>query len=402
MGGVARRATALAELSSRHPETPILIVETGNSLKQTDDLNHPMNPWILRAFGKLGNHGINTTLGELRRLSRMAELNRLPAGGSNFIASMVKSTPAAPYPVKPYVVQSLRASAGDVEVRVGILAVSAFRGDADAIGEVLGVREALQKYVPIVDEQSDILVLLSRLEDSDINRLAGLFPAIDVVVNGNPIGEGRTIGRVGNTVMVESAHDGIALGVLELSWDADGKIQSPRNQFIPLPPVVEESPALAEIVGQSQRRLMEFYRKQAGESPDVTEPSVFAGADACRECHSEAFGIWKTSAHAHAIDSLSKNLNEYNPDCLPCHVTAFDADRGFTNILRTPKLANVQCEACHSAALEHSKDPENIHPGIGMLQQIRTKVRPSFCLRCHTQDNSPLFNHEEYWPKIAH
>jgi hypothetical protein len=166
--------------------------------------------------------------------------------------------------------------------------------------------------------------------------------------------------------------------------------------------VVEESPELAEIVGQSQRRLMEFYRKQAEESPPVREASIFAGAAACEECHSEAFRIWKGSAHAHALDSLRKNLNEYNPDCLPCHVTAFDAERGFTNILRTPLLINVQCEACHSAALAHSGDPENIHPGVGMLQQIRTRVRPSFCLRCHTQDNSPLFDYGEYWPKIAH
>jgi hypothetical protein len=87
---------------------------------------------------------------------------------------------------------------------------------------------------------------------------------------------------------------------------------------------------------------------------------------------------------------------------LQCHVTGFGANRGFVNLIRTPGLVNVQCEACHSSALDHAKDPENIHPGLGIFQQSRRKVSESFCLRCHTAEQSPKFKFADYWPKIAH
>lgn len=333
----------------------------------------------------------------------MAELDRISeeAGGS-FIASMIAPEQANPFPIKPYLIQSLPLSGGDREIRVGIMGVSPAMGESGSSVTILDAREALEKYVPIVDEQSDIVVLLTRLRDPEISRLAEMFPSLDVIINGSPVGEGRTLGKMGRTIVVESSHNGISLGVLELSWDGEGNILSFQNQFIPLPPMMQESPVLAEIVDKSQLRLMEFYRRQAEESPPVAEPSIFAGAGACRECHDEAFRVWEASAHAHAVDSLSNNLNQYNPDCLPCHVTAFEVDRGFSNMLRTPELANIQCEACHSAALEHSKDPENLYPGIGILQQTGRTIRPSFCLRCHDQDNSPAFDYDLYWPKIAH
>jgi hypothetical protein len=134
----------------------------------------------------------------------------------------------------------------------------------------------------------------------------------------------------------------------------------------------------------------------------VTVPSVFAGSKACRECHEDDHKVWAASGHAHAVESLKRTGDEFNKKCLSCHVTGFEVDRGFVNMLRTPALGNVHCEACHGAASDHARSPQTAHPGIGGMQQFRKKVRKEFCLRCHDAENSPGFNFETYWPKIAH
>ena len=107
-----------------------------------------------------------------------------------------------------------------------------------------------------VERQSDIIVLLARSSDAELVRLARLFPALDVVISGSPTSEGREFPKTGNTVMVESAHGGIALGMLEIAWDAAGRIQKSANTMIPLPPQVPEDSRLAEIAEKSHRETL--------------------------------------------------------------------------------------------------------------------------------------------------
>ena len=113
------------------------------------------------------------------------------------------------------------------------------------------------------------------------------------------------------------------------------------------------------------------------------------------------FGFGRSSGHAHAIDTLKRTRDHFNPACLECHVTGFaDQVGGFVNILRTPELADVQCEACHGPSLKHSKNPQDFHPSPA--EHMRKRVKKEFCLRCHTPENSPVSTYETYWPKIQH
>ena len=53
-------------------------------------------------------------------------------------------------------------------------------------------------------------------------------------------------------------------------------------------------------------------------------------------------------------------------------------------------LKNVQCEACHGYGTEHDRSGE-------WLAAAR-----SSCVVCHDQANSPDFDYETYWSRIAH
>lgn len=403
MGGLARRAGAIKDFMRSRGDRSLLIVETGNALRQSDNLDDPANRWVLEAFNLLGTHAVNATIADLRRLNRISEASTATADlTAAYVASNLEPTPTTRFPVKSFAVESLRPRQGGDEVRIGILAVGPSSGDAASIGKVVSADEALRRLVPELDAQADLVVLLARMTDDELNRTARMFPAIDVIINGNSVGEGRELPKVGDTRIVESAHGGIALGLLEVEWNPDGRVASARNQHVPLHPLVPNDPGMLRLAEKAHKELVAFLETEARKAPPVTMPSIFGGSKSCKECHEKAYAVWAKSKHAHAIDSLRATSDHYNDACLECHVTGFGVSRGFVNVLRTPNLANVQCEACHGAAVDHSRDPANVHPGIGLLQGQRRKVRKEFCLRCHTEENSPKFKFEEFWEKIEH
>jgi hypothetical protein len=379
----------------------LLVLETGNSLRQSDDPADSGNRWVLEALNELGAHGVNTTLAELRRLEVLAKAGRIPSSlVSSYLAATVVSGEGKPFPVKPYSIVSVSSGDGKVQARIGILGIS----PADAAGgpETIGVDAALSQHLPVVAGQSDIVVLLARTNTADLESLARRFPALDVIVNGSPVGDGGELPKVGNTVIVQSSHAGIALGTLELEWNSAGHVTKTRNSMMPLAPFIPDSPKLAAIVEQAHREASALQEAEARRSPPVDAPSIFAGAGECKDCHEQAYNVWLKSAHARAFDTLKRERNEFNKQCLACHVTGFGVDRGFVNALRTPQLVNVQCEGCHGVAVEHSKSPQTTHPGLGLTSQYRKTVKKEFCSRCHTAENSPRFNFEQYWQKIAH
>jgi hypothetical protein len=240
------------------------------------------------------------------------------------------------------------------------------------------------------------------VSDAELTRLAGVFPAIDVIVNGSPSNEGREFPAVGKTQIVESAHAGVAMGMLEVEWDASGRIQKAKNVILPLPPQLGDDPTVAALSEKSRADSSAFNAELARRSPPVTVPTIFAGSGQCKECHEKAYKAWQKSGHARAIHALERTGDQFNPECVECHVTGNGVSGGYVNLLRTPNLANIHCEQCHGPSITHASKPQEAHPGIGQLQQIRRTVRKDYCLRCHTEENSPRFNFEQYWAKIAH
>jgi len=400
MGGVARRATAIKDYRAKHPDVPFLLVETGNALKQSDNLDDPASRWALEILNELGTDALNVTAGDLRRLSRLAEQDRLPKGlRTACVSSNLKPAAGSRAPLRPFAVATVAPEGGGEAVRVGILAVSVPEGGGAGAAPI---DDALKQHLPEVEAQSDLVVLLARQGDAELVRLARAFPGIDVIVNGTGAGEGREFPKVGNTVIVEAAHAGVALGVLDVAWDRAGHVEKSKNMLIPLPPPVPEDARIADLAEKAHRDSMAFEEEAARKSSPVTMPSVFAGSAQCKDCHEKAYKVWEKSGHARAIDVLKKTGDHFNSDCLECHVTGYGINQGFVNVLRTPQLAGVQCEACHAASVAHAASPQSFHPGLGETSKVRRRLHKDFCLRCHTPENSPRFNFDEYWKKIQH
>lgn len=96
----------------------------------------------------------------------------------------------------------------------------------------------------------------------------------------------------------------------------------------------------------------------------------YIGGKKCKACHIKQYKAWEKTSMANSFENLNPNVKveekkkagldpakDYTTDakCLKCHTTGYDKPGGFKNMEETPKLANVQCEACHGPGSNYKK-----------------------------------------------
>ncbi len=138
-----------------------------------------------------------------------------------------------------------------------------------------------------------------------------------------------------------------------------------------------EDPDVHERLASYYKRVNDFNRekfKDRKPKPAAPGQAVFVGAEACQECHAEAYGFWKKTGHAKAYETLSVDHKEFNLDCVSCHVTGYEQPGGST-VTYVDKLKDVQCEVCHGAGSLHAQSE-----GEGA---ITLRPEPSVCQKCH-------------------
>jgi len=96
---------------------------------------------------------------------------------------------------------------------------------------------------------------------------------------------------------------------------------------------------------------------------------------------------------------------------------------GYMGLKKTPHLTGNGCENCHGPGAAHvaaengeeelsEKEIESLRAAMRLkiLENEGNKDGQVFdgtvvakkCMECHDLDNSPEFDFQEYWPKVAH
>jgi len=117
----------------------------------------------------------------------------------------------------------------------------------------------------------------------------------------------------------------------------------------------------------------------------------FASSGGCVHCHSAEFARWSLSSHAKAWRALVDRGQTQNPECLPCHTTAWGEPTGLGELTKSGirKFKGVQCESCHGPMGGHPEDARVGHHTITEAQ----------CIGCHDAANSPDFDYAKYLPQ---
>lgn len=156
---------------------------------------------------------------------------------------------------------------------------------------------------------------------------------------------------------------------------------------------------------------------RAGDGPGDPPPAEggYIGAQACKVCHNteakeRRWDTWMNTAHADALETLRSAASAQiardrglklpaheAPECLRCHVTAYDTAQARA-LARIRPLDGVQCETCHGAGAEHQRDVQRAWiekaTGIDVSARIDFPDRDN-CVQCHNPE-SPTWNPKRY------
>ena len=113
---------------------------------------------------------------------------------------------------------------------------------------------------------------------------------------------------------------------------------------------------------------------------------VYAGSNACAECHGSILSTEIKAPHAQAFQALQQIGQANNPACLACHTVGYGLPTGFSSAAATPGLEGVQCENCHGPAANHAAS--YIDPTV----RPRVELAATVCGGCHTGPHQPTYD----------
>jgi hypothetical protein len=358
------------------------------------------NEGMIEAFNRIGYTAV--LLGE-REMSQGYEAFSALREAAEFpflSANMVFEDSREPL-VDPYTIVTVRH--GERDIRVALAGLNRYntnflKSTPDGRNIVVASPfETARKLVPELREQADVVAVLTALSISQSRQLALEVEGIDLIIGANGGVLSRPHERSGTVPIVYTGNQGKHLSEVRLTLspaEEASTVSQPHHHY--LNRNYPSDPDIQFLVFDILARENEIHRELASaDAPQVILPPgtpVYAGAGACLPCHGEIHASWKVTGHAGAFESLVKEQQDFNQDCVACHTLGFGRKGGFVNAKATPEFIDVQCEACHGPASRHIEDTARPYGTAGARS----------CLGCHDPENSPEFDYYAYWPKIQH
>ncbi|MFH1755642.1 MAG: multiheme c-type cytochrome [Candidatus Latescibacterota bacterium] len=255
--------------------------------------------------------------------------------------------------------------------------------------------EAVRSELEAMDEAVDLVVVLAHMDRKDAFTIAQQLSRVDLIALGHEGRPMRKMRRIGNAFLLQAAKEGKYIGHAFCTLDADKRIETVTAEMVALDTGYPDDERVAKLFTAYDMHIRE--KAKSGEpigmitaGQELNKP--YAGAEKCRDCHSDIFQGWQATSHALAFDTLVRNAREFDRDCTPCHTTGFYKLGGYSTLQVTPELTDVQCEACHGNGYDHLQNNE-----------VAPEGKPSaICISCHNDEWTPGFSFEESWAKIRH
>ena len=243
----------------------------------------------------------------------------------------------------------------------------------------------LDRFLPEIQKQVDIIVILSNLPPEVNRTIAGNYQSVSAILSP---GTGETE-RIGKVILTYSGTNGETLGALLLNSEAP---QGVSAQQIALTEDVEDDTQIRKLLQDFYKEVADNPHLQVGgerlfsdEALEQDARSGYVGSQACATCHRKEFDQWAHTSHATAFNTLLTVGKQFYSECVSCHVTGFRYETGYQiGNKEKEHLAEVSCETCHGPGKQHITTP--------LTTNIRGEVKNQVCLECHTPFHSPGFD----------
>ena len=171
------------------------------------------------------------------------------------------------------------------------------------------------------------------------------------------------------------------------------RFSSYRNQFEAMRKDLRDNPAVRAIVDATTSEVNRIGKAAVKArisgitgQPQEGPTGNYAGSTACTSCHAPQFAKWRGTQHATAYDTLEAKGQQFNVQCLPCHITGPAAQTGQEMLALAHDLRQVGCESCHGPGRAHTIQPATAKAGQPTM---------ATCQRCHLGEHDDRFNFSE-------
>jgi len=269
----------------------------------------------------------------------------------------------------------------------------------EQLGVIIG--EPMETLPPVLEElhqKADYVILLSQLGLQQSKLLAEELQGIDFMLIGVAAQYAAEPFEVGHTVVLQPGYKGQRMSDYRLQFSEESAYLGYSGRAFDLGDKIPSDASMALLVKEHKIAIEEANKRRAAArkpaatetaSPSYTEDCLGVKAT-CARCHQPQVDQWAGTAHAKAFESLERENQSANPECLRCHTTCYIDIPLDGSVSVQSSLRNVQCEVCHGKATDHARDGSY------------GKVVVATCLRCHDEKNSPDFDYAEYLPEITH
>jgi 2',3'-cyclic-nucleotide 2'-phosphodiesterase (5'-nucleotidase family) len=393
---------------------PMLLVSGGDTYGGKDAYNRPKCQFIARMMSRLGYDavalgetdlafGLDAIVEDVRDSDLKMVCANVFRKTTSAEASEARGNGTETEPVfSPYRIVEKNG------IRFGVLSVlspaaknakvAAEAGEIEALTYVIrSPLPVLEKLVPLVKQRSDFVVLLAHMSKVELDSVLAAVEGVDMVVLGHSAKPQVTAQptEVQGVPVYMASHQGQYLGRAMLTFDEDRRLQEATNEIRLLDNTVGDDPDMTRLVREfeveNRRQQKELFVKE--ELRRSGPGDIYVGVATCRRCHAGAFDAYTRTKHAHAYATISSVFMHRDSGCLPCHSTGYGANGGFSGVRARGSLVDlvdVQCEACHGPARDHSRDGR-------YLETARNS-----CAGCHTAEQDPEFDYAAEWEKIEH
>jgi 2',3'-cyclic-nucleotide 2'-phosphodiesterase (5'-nucleotidase family) len=257
LGGIAYLAARVQALRAGQPT---LLLAAGDMIQGHNWANLSRGASVIETMNAmgfdamaLGNHELDFGQAALAERAREA---RFP-----FLAANVEGLD----PVRPYIVRT----PGGVRVAVIGLATPE-TPQATHPGNVAGLRFedpalTLQRLLPELRRQSDLVVVLAHLGHAAERRLAQEVEGIDVLIGGHSHTRVTEPPTIAGTLVAQAWEHGKALGVIDLTVE-DGRIVRAVGRLEDIRPGGAPQPEVEAIVARWDARAQEVLGQRVGEA----------------------------------------------------------------------------------------------------------------------------------------
>ncbi|MBO7726263.1 MAG: hypothetical protein J6S40_07305 [Thermoguttaceae bacterium] len=421
-GGLSRRADFLKGL--RAEGWPIIAIDAGRIASGYGFQEELKFDMAINAFDLMGYSAIGLSQSELRFPAHYLlkyTVPQEPTVGSLFVSANIGVFDFLELYTQPYKVVEQNG------IRIGITSVV----DPNALSSLdekiktKNPEEALNALLPrLKQEDCDHLVLIAHGSEQFVSQLVPSFPDFDVIISGDspttpPLEPKRTengqylleVGEKGKYALVLGVYGDRLLYqrvALDSRYSQSGDVHLLMEEYQDV------------LHGIVEEKGFEGLKIMSVESPDRQVKGDYVGSAKCGSCHSDAYDIWRESRHSTAWKSLSTDPptehtadppRNFDPDCVSCHVVGWNGAAhvpyigGYSDMKKTPHLANVGCESCHGPGSRHIQAELGNDPAVQERVRKLMHVGPNVqqvCHSCHDLDNSPNFEFDEYYEKIDH